>query len=93
VAEGRVVRRVMPLDEVGWCHHCGTLQLFRDAPWLPVPFVFGDREPVPCCVECREAEPWELGVFAMPITLAECAEARHVTWGPPECESCDVQAA
>jgi hypothetical protein len=69
------------------------LQLLRDAPWLPVPDIYGDREPVPCCVECRESEPWEFGVWDLPHEddgdeLRECAAAGHVTWNPTLCEQC-----
>ncbi len=91
-ARGRILRRIMPLDEIGWCHHCGTLQRFADAPWLPVPSIYGDVQRVPCCVVCRENEPWEMGVFPMPATLDACARARHVTWGPDDCDECGRRA-
>lgn len=93
---GRATKRETPADVVGWCHQCGTLQLLRDAPWLPVRWIYDDDEPVPCCIECRESEPWEFGVWDLPYQdgdpelreLRKCAEARHVTWDPTLCEQC-----
>ena len=49
---------------IGWCHNCETFQLLRDAPWLVTPYA-GGRKPVPCCVVCREEEPWGFGVWDM----------------------------
>lgn len=45
--------------EIGWCHHCETVQFLRDAPWLDSPYAPGVQ---PCCVICRENEPWDFGV-------------------------------
>lgn len=50
--------------EIGWCHNCETWQLLRDAPWLPNPYTTA-HELTPCCVTCREEEPWDFGVFDM----------------------------
>jgi hypothetical protein len=92
--KGRAVDRDVPADEIGWCHQCGHLQLFRDAPWLPCPDIYEDREPVPCCAFCRTAEPWEFGVWDVSAhcpdveVLRPCAEVRHVTWLPDRCEEC-----
>jgi hypothetical protein len=88
---GSVTRRVIEADEVGWCHNCGTLQLFRDAAWLAVPYVYRNYEPVPCCSVCRESEPWELGVFTQSSVYASCAAAQHVTfWGTDDCDECGL---
>jgi hypothetical protein len=64
---------------VGWCHSCGTHQLLQDAPWLPNPYT-GDHELVPCCIVCREVEPWGLGVWDME---RQCARGEPVPgkWG------------
>lgn len=91
-----IVRDMNTATEVGWCHHCGTLQLMRDAPWLPVPYIYEHDRPVPCCAECRESEPWEFGVWELPYAegdpdLRECAAARHVTWRPDMCEECAAE--
>lgn len=77
------------MTEFGWCHQCGTLQLLEDAPlidWI------GDGVPEACCVVCREDEPWAFAVFPMDDypSLRRCAEQRHVTWGPPRCETCGL---
>ena len=69
--------------EVGWCHNCGTLQLYRDAPWLT--WLGPGTKPEPCCVVCREEEPWGLAVWDAPENLRLCAQRRHVTHG----EGCD----
>ncbi len=91
---GRVVKRSIERDEVGWCHNCGTLQLFHDAPWLAVPFVYRDYVRVPCCSVCREAEPWELGVFPQKgASFVECAALGHVTWWDNDgCDECGASA-
>ncbi len=71
---------------MGWCHCCGTLQLLSEAALLVVPWMDGElRE---CCVVCGTDEPWEYAVFPMPEVSMSCAAARHVTWGPPVCETC-----
>jgi hypothetical protein len=75
-------------DRVGWCHNCGTLQLYRDAPWLKVSWYPVDAERVPCCVVCRDNETWELGIAPVPEAPVSCAAAQHVTWAPPVCETC-----
>jgi hypothetical protein len=87
--KGEALNREMnPADEVGWCHNCGTLQLLRDAPWLPVPAIFGHAHPVPCCCVCREDEPWEFGVWPMPACLKACGAQRHESWSPLPCDVC-----
>lgn len=81
-----VVDREIDSGEVGWCHQCGTLQLFTEAPWLEIPYW---RDEVhPCCIVCGDSEPWEMGVFPMPDELHNCARLLHVTWSPPACETC-----
>lgn len=57
--------RFEPFHELGWCHHCETFQLLSDAPCLIVSYwlELGEDWPRPCCVVCREGEPWELGVW------------------------------
>lgn len=86
--EASAVNRQIDPHSVGWCHQCGTYQLFTDAPWLPIPY-WGNTVH-PCCVECRESEPWEMGVWEDPeyADLVECAVARHVSWTPGACETC-----
>lgn len=85
------VRVMTPANSpMGWCHQCGTLQLLVEAPSLVVDADF-DPIPEPCCVECRESEPWCMAVF--PVTdegLRACAIARHVTWNPTACETCST---
>ncbi len=98
--EGVIVQRVMPPGEVGWCHQCGTLQLLEDAPWLDLDWLrtpMGGVPPMldvpaqPCCVRCRESEPWELGVWPVDESLRNCAMQLHETWSPDRCEQCEVE--
>ena len=95
MAEGIFTKRSMPVGEIGWCHQCGRLQLLRDAPWLALPRlgmpweVDWPTEPMPCCVECREAEPWELSVFPMEEKMRACAEAGHFSWNPKSHRYCE----
>jgi hypothetical protein len=77
--------------EIGWCHQCGTVQLLVDAPWLRTDLGIpsdSPEAPEPCCVVCREDEPWDLAVFPMPESMRRCAEERHETWAPVPCEVC-----
>jgi hypothetical protein len=78
--------------ELGWCHACGTLQRFCDAPWLPVRWVFKDDLPEPCCVVCRQSQPWAYGVHAVEEGMRGCCEALHVNWQPTGngCEGCET---
>lgn len=73
------------MSVVGWCHQCGTLQLLEDAPVLDW---MGDGDPEPCCVVCREEEPWSMAVFPMPASMEVCGSERHVSWSPAPCEVC-----
>lgn len=76
------------MSEMGWCHQCGTLQLWADAPRLVVAWA-DDDVPERCCIVCRESEPWSLAVFPLEDqALRSCCAANHVTWSPGVCESC-----
>jgi hypothetical protein len=71
----------MSRHDLGWCHQCETLQRLEDAPVLWVSYL---EEELPCCVVCREGEPWGYGVwnaagwvpeyFCMPCLIRACAE-------------------
>jgi hypothetical protein len=92
--KGKFMNREITPDEIGWCHNCGTLQLFRDAPWLTLGWM-GDGERHPCCFVCRESEPWEFGVWPVAQhgggeSLIPCALAHHETWNPGVCEQCSL---
>lgn len=84
---GQMLRREIDHNEVGWCHQCGTLQLFIEAPWLPIPY-WGNAVH-PCCSRCRESEPWEMGIWDVTGRgLEECARLCHETSDPSQCEEC-----
>lgn len=61
----------------GWCHHCETFQLREDAPVLRSVC----RVVEPCCVVCRESEPWGFGVWnAGQFTVDGGQRALNLSW-------------
>ena len=83
----------MNAQDLGWCHHCETLQRLEDAPVLWVGYL---GKEVACCAICREDEPWEFGVwdatkwvpelFCMPCLIRACAERWSGYPGDVRCE-------
>lgn len=76
-------------QDVGWCHHCGTMQLKEDMPTKELPWT--DR-PEPVCFECGD-EPWGLGVWRKGTHSPACvwtaaARSRVVEWTPAWACSC-----
>ncbi len=80
--------RAFEPGDVGWCHNCGTLQLFEAAVWLTMPIMGAKSEVVPCCPVC--CEWWEFGVFPQSNVYIGCAERQHVTfWDTDGCDDCN----
>jgi hypothetical protein len=80
-----------PTYPIGWCHTCGTIQLLQDAPWLRLSW-YPSAGLQPCCVVCREQEPWYFGVFDILRRTPEDephgryhGERQDVDWQPFTC--------
>jgi hypothetical protein len=73
-------------ERVGWCHHCGVLQLRSQA--RAVYRWDGPEDANAECVTDDCDQTWEFGIFVMPEGMSECGRANHESWSPIPCEQC-----